>query len=89
MPKLNKDIMDKIENSHDTILEWKPTMDRLHEIFKPQGKFDDMYTKVIKHDEQIKINAKSIGGLRNAVIGVVTAIVTLVIGFMLDHFINV
>lgn len=54
-----KDIVEMkqaIQGNHDAIIEWKPTMKRLNEIFKPEGKFDKLYNKVIRHDSDIKIH---------------------------------
>lgn len=64
---------------HDMLLSMKPVIDRLDQIFKPDGKFDKLCDSVSKNSEAINSNQKQINWLWGLITGVIVTLVVLII----------
>jgi hypothetical protein len=79
MVKNNKTQRQMLMELHDKTLKNTAKLERIFEIFKPEGKFDKMCVKITKNEDRSKNNRKML----LSIIGYIMALITPVVGYVI------
>lgn len=81
--RIMEKLSDRVQNNHNTIIGWNSTINRLDQIFKPDGKFDKLIEQVHQNNNSIKNHSKQITFIWSIVSGLVLTLLILIINIIL------